>query len=100
MGSQPDIATHLAGPRDRPRARARALRLGADQLLVDLACGAGGPGLWVASESGARLAVVTCRGSRSAFELGAAAAATVSEASVTLEVQPYCGHVLAVAERR
>jgi SAM-dependent methyltransferase len=34
-------------------------------------------------------------------ELGApAAAATVSEASVTLEVQPYCGHVLAVAERR
>jgi ubiquinone/menaquinone biosynthesis C-methylase UbiE len=38
------------------RALARALQLGADQLLVDLACGAGGPGLWVASESGARLA--------------------------------------------
>ncbi|HEY5172818.1 MAG TPA: methyltransferase domain-containing protein [Acidimicrobiia bacterium] len=38
------------------RALARALQLGPDQLLVDLACGAGGPGLWVARESGARLA--------------------------------------------
>ena len=34
-------------------------------------------------------------------ELGeAAAAATVLEASITLELQPYCGHVLAVAIRR
>jgi ubiquinone/menaquinone biosynthesis C-methylase UbiE len=33
-------------------------------------------------------------------ELGdAAAAATVLEASITLELQPYCGHVLAVARR-
>jgi hypothetical protein len=33
-------------------------------------------------------------------ELGeAAAAAMLLEASVTLELQPYCGHVLAVAAR-
>jgi SAM-dependent methyltransferase len=31
------------------------LNLVADQLLVDLACGAGGPGLWVAKECGAQL---------------------------------------------
>lgn len=37
------------------RALADGLNLGADQLLVDLACGAGGPGLWVAQQSGARL---------------------------------------------
>jgi len=34
---------------------AGSLGLGVDQVLVDLACGAGGPGLWVAKESGARL---------------------------------------------
>ena len=37
------------------RALAEGLNLAADQLLVDLACGAGGPGLWVAKQSGARL---------------------------------------------
>lgn len=37
------------------RELAEGLRLAADQLLVDLACGGGGPGLWVAKESGARL---------------------------------------------
>jgi SAM-dependent methyltransferase len=37
------------------RALARGLNLAADQTLVDLACGAGGPGLWVAVQSGARL---------------------------------------------
>ena len=37
------------------RALAEGLHLGADQLLVDLACGAGGPGLLVAKETGARL---------------------------------------------
>ena len=38
------------------RALAEGVNLAADQLLVDLACGAGGPGLWVAKQSGARLA--------------------------------------------
>jgi SAM-dependent methyltransferase len=38
------------------RALADGLNLVADQLLVDLACGAGGPGLWIAQQSGARLA--------------------------------------------
>ena len=32
-----------------------ALDLGPDSALVDLACGAGGPGLWIARQSGARL---------------------------------------------
>jgi SAM-dependent methyltransferase len=34
---------------------AAGLALGGDALLVDLACGAGGPGLWVATQAGARL---------------------------------------------
>lgn len=34
---------------------AEALRLDSKGVLVDLSCGAGGPGLWVARESGARL---------------------------------------------
>jgi SAM-dependent methyltransferase len=37
------------------RALQAGLGLGARQLLVDLACGAGGPGLWIAQQSGARL---------------------------------------------
>ena len=37
------------------RAITDGLDLREDQLLVDLACGAGGPGLWAAKESGARL---------------------------------------------
>jgi len=32
-----------------------ALAISTDEVLVDLACGAGGPGLWVARESGASL---------------------------------------------
>jgi SAM-dependent methyltransferase len=34
---------------------AEVLGLGPDGVLVDLACGAGGPGLWVTRQSGARL---------------------------------------------
>jgi SAM-dependent methyltransferase len=37
------------------RTVADGLKLGVGELLVDLACGAGGPGLWVANECGARL---------------------------------------------
>lgn len=37
------------------RSLVQALALDADHLLVDLACGAGGPGLWAARETGARL---------------------------------------------
>jgi SAM-dependent methyltransferase len=37
------------------RSLTEGLALAAGQLLVDLACGAGGPGLWAAKESGARL---------------------------------------------
>jgi ubiquinone/menaquinone biosynthesis C-methylase UbiE len=37
------------------RRMARALALGPGQTFADLACGAGGPGLWVARETGASL---------------------------------------------
>ena len=37
------------------RAMAAYLALGKDAVLADLACGAGGPGLWVATECGASL---------------------------------------------
>lgn len=37
------------------RALAEGLDLAAGQVLADLACGAGGPGLWVAKQAGARL---------------------------------------------
>jgi SAM-dependent methyltransferase len=37
------------------RAMAEHLALGEGSVLADLACGAGGPGLWVASQSGASL---------------------------------------------
>ncbi len=55
----PDYPEEFAHISFLPLARLRALAEGLDlapgQLLVDLACGAGGPGLWVAKESGARL---------------------------------------------
>ncbi|MEY2437622.1 MAG: hypothetical protein QOF97_2458 [Acidimicrobiaceae bacterium] len=38
------------------RALTDSLQLSPDDVLVDLACGAGGPGLWVAKHTGARLA--------------------------------------------
>lgn len=37
------------------RELAAGLNLAAEHVLVDLACGAGGPGLWVAKQAGARL---------------------------------------------
>lgn len=52
----PEEFAHISFlPLAQLRAVAEGLELAADQLLVDLACGAGGPGLWVANESGARL---------------------------------------------
>ena len=40
---------------DELRAMAAQLALAKNALLADLACGAGGPGLWVATQSGASL---------------------------------------------
>ncbi len=40
---------------DELRQIAAALRVGPGQVFVDLGCGRGGPGLWVARETGARL---------------------------------------------
>ena len=55
----PDYPEEFAHISFLPLAQLRAftdgLNLGADQVLVDLACGAGGPGLWAAKETGARL---------------------------------------------
>jgi ubiquinone/menaquinone biosynthesis C-methylase UbiE len=52
----PEAFAHISFlPLAQLRALAAGLQLDAGHLLVDLACGAGGPGLWVAKESGARL---------------------------------------------
>jgi SAM-dependent methyltransferase len=52
----PEAFAHISLlPLAQLRALAAGLQLGAGQLLVDLACGAGGPGLWIAKELGARL---------------------------------------------
>src|SRR4051794_30165095 len=37
------------------RAVAAALAVGPDHVIADLACGAGGPGLWVAAHTGCHL---------------------------------------------
>jgi SAM-dependent methyltransferase len=52
----PEDFAHISFlPLAQLRALTDGLNLGADQVLVDLACGAGGPGLWAAKEAGARL---------------------------------------------
>lgn len=52
----PEEFAHISFlPLAQLRSLADGLDLGTDQLLVDLACGAGGPGLWVAKNRGARL---------------------------------------------
>ena len=67
------------------RALAAGLALGRGQILVDLACGAGGPGLWVAQHAGARLmgvdlsAVAVQRARERAEVLGLGAAAVFSQ---------------------
>ena len=69
------------------RSLATGLDLAAGQLLVDLACGAGGPGLWVARHSGARLVgvdlstVAVERASERAADLGLTAVATFTQGS-------------------
>jgi len=73
----PEAFAHISFlPLAQLRALADGLDLTADQLLVDLACGAGGPGLWVANESGSRLvgcdlsAVAVERASERVSEIG------------------------------
>jgi 2-polyprenyl-3-methyl-5-hydroxy-6-metoxy-1,4-benzoquinol methylase len=52
----PEEFAHISFlPLAQLRALAEGLNLAAGQVLVDLACGAGDPGLWVAKQSGARL---------------------------------------------
>lgn len=69
------------------RTLAEGLNLAANQLVVDLACGAGGPGLWVANESGARLLgrdlspVAVERAKERAATLGMAARAAFAQGS-------------------
>ena len=61
------------------------LTLSPDQLLVDLACGAGGPGLWAARETGCRLlgidlsSMATKRASERVGPLGMSGRATFSQ---------------------
>ena len=67
------------------RSLVQGLALGADQLLVDLACGAGGPGLWAAMETAARLvgidvsSVAVQRASELAGRLGMSERATFGQ---------------------
>jgi len=67
------------------RSLVQGLDLGAEQLLVDLACGAGGPGLWAARETGARLvgidlsSMAAQRASERAGLLGMSERATFSQ---------------------
>jgi len=69
------------------RKLAEGLDLAVDQLLVDLACGAGGPGLWVANESRARLVgrdlspVAVERAAESAQRLGMGGRAEFAQGS-------------------
>lgn len=52
----PEEFAHISFlPLEQLRALTEGLNLQPDQLLVDLACGAGGPGLWAAKETRARL---------------------------------------------
>ena len=52
----PEEFAHISFlPLAQLRKLADGLKLAAEQVLVDLACGAGGPGLWVGKETGARL---------------------------------------------
>jgi SAM-dependent methyltransferase len=52
----PEEFAHISFlPMAQLRSLVEGLHLGSDQLLVDLACGAGGPGLWAAKATGARL---------------------------------------------
>jgi ubiquinone/menaquinone biosynthesis C-methylase UbiE len=63
------------------------LQLGEDDVLVDLACGAGGPGLWAARQSGARLvgcdssAIAIERATERIAELGMSGRATFAQGS-------------------
>jgi SAM-dependent methyltransferase len=73
----PEDFAHISFlPLDHLRALTEGLDLAAGRLLVDLACGAGGPGLWAARESDARLvgvdlsAVAVERASERAAALG------------------------------
>ena len=59
------------------RTIARELRLDAGSSFVDLACGMGGPGLWIARESGAKL---------SGIDLSAAAVAGARERAARLDM--------------
>lgn len=63
------------------RAMAEALSLSPGSLLVDLACGMGGPGLWVARQTGARLVGIDISGVALAGARDRAAAVGMADAA-------------------
>jgi len=82
----PEEFAHISFlPLAQLRSLVEALDLSADQLLVDLACGAGGPGLWAAKVSGTRLVGIDLspmaakRASERAGPLGMSGKATFSQ---------------------
>ncbi|MDQ1685358.1 MAG: hypothetical protein QOC82_2095 [Frankiaceae bacterium] len=58
LGLPPEVGPSNLVPLAGLREIAQRLGLRRDGLLVDLACGRGGPGMWVARECGARIAGV------------------------------------------
>jgi len=82
----PEEFAHISFlPLAQLRSLTEGLALTPDQLLVDLACGAGGPGLWAARETGARLigidlsTMAAKRASERAGPLGMSGRATFSQ---------------------
>jgi SAM-dependent methyltransferase len=82
----PEAFAHISFvPLAQLRAVAAGLDLVADQVLADLGCGAGGPGLWVARETGARVVgrdlsgVAVMRATERAQSLGMADRATYGQ---------------------
>jgi ubiquinone/menaquinone biosynthesis C-methylase UbiE len=55
LGVPPEVGASNVLPFDGLREVCELLRLATDSELVDLACGRGGPGLWIARETGATL---------------------------------------------
>jgi cyclopropane fatty-acyl-phospholipid synthase-like methyltransferase len=55
LGLPPEVGPSNMVPLDGLRELAVSLKLGPGSALVDLGCGRGGPGMWIARETGARL---------------------------------------------
>jgi 2-polyprenyl-3-methyl-5-hydroxy-6-metoxy-1,4-benzoquinol methylase len=91
LGLPAEVGPSNQVPLDGHRTIAIALQLSAGERMADLACGRGGPGMWIARELGAQLIGVDFSGEairqaterRSLFGLEAAATFTVGTLEAT-----------------